>query len=250
MSKVSKDFILCTFSIIMVCWGVYMVFRYNGISLNDNSALYILYLLGGWSPTIASYVVLKKNKQIESFKGWVISIFDFKHNALSYLLVIGFSVLFILPQCLIAGYDNSTPFFAIIVMLPMMFLMGGLEETGWRYILQPDLEEKHSFVTSTVIVSLIWWLWHYPLFYMQDSLQGNNYFAFGIKVFGLSFALACIRKCTKSAWLCVLLHCIVNSLLGIYKIRENILGNLVTTAILIAVSLITITINEKKKIFD
>lgn len=249
MSKISKDFILYTFSILIVCWGVYMICSYNGVSLNDNYALYIPYLFIGWSPTIASYIVLKKNKQIDSFKGWIKNIFDFKHNALSYLLVIGLSVLFILPQCLIAGYDNGTPFFAIIVMMPMMLILGGLEEAGWRYILQPDLEERHSFVISTIIVSLIWWLWHYPLLYIQDSLQGNHYFVFGIKVFGLSFALACIRKCTKSVWLCVLLHCIVNSLLGIYKIRENILSNTVTTVILIVVSFIIMTIDEKNKIF-
>lgn len=43
-------------------------------------------------------------------------------------------------------------------MIPMMFVGGGLEEAGWRYILQPELEKKYSFTVSTIIVSIIWWL--------------------------------------------------------------------------------------------
>lgn len=57
MSKVSKDFIVCTFSIMLVCWGVCMICSYNGVLINEKYALYVPYLLGGWSPTIASYIV-------------------------------------------------------------------------------------------------------------------------------------------------------------------------------------------------
>ena len=107
------------------------------------------------------------------------------------------TILFIFPQCLISGYEKGAPIFAIIVMIPMMIFGGGLEEAGWRYILQPELEKKYPFTVSTIIVSVIWWLWHLPLFYIQGAAQyGQNYFAFGISVLGLSFALASIRKNT------------------------------------------------------
>ncbi len=57
MSKLSKEYLLYTFSIMLVCWGgICLVCNLNNISLNDNYLLYIPYLLGGWSPTIASYI--------------------------------------------------------------------------------------------------------------------------------------------------------------------------------------------------
>lgn len=251
MSKLSKDYLLCTFSIMIVCWGTCLVCSLNGISLNSNYLLYIPYLLGGWSPTIASFISLKKNSEVKNVKDWMRNVFDFKHNIFSYIMVVMLGVLFILPQCLISGYENGAPLFAIVVMIPMMLVGGGLEEAGWRYILQPELEKKHNYFISTIVVSVIWWLWHFPLFYIQGVSQyGQNYLAFAINILGLSFALASIKKNTNSVWLCVLFHCIVNSLSGIYMVNDNIVGNIVATMVLTFVSLIFNKINNDKKIFN
>lgn len=251
MSKLSKEYLLYVFSIMSVCWGICMVCSLNNISLNDNYLLYIPYMLGGWSPTIASFISLKKNNKIKNFKDWIGNIFDFKHSMFSYLMVVISGILFILPQCLISGYENGAPLFAIVVMIPVMMFGGGLEEAGWRYILQPELEKRYKFIISTVIVGAIWWLWHLPLFYIQGVFQyGKNYFVFGINVLGLSFVLASIRKNTNSVFLCVLFHCITNSLSGIYIINDNIFGSIVTTIILIFSSFILLKINDKKKIFS
>lgn len=251
MNKLSKDYLLYTFLIMLICWGICLLCSLNGTSLNDNYLLYVPYLLGGWSPTIASIFALKKNNKITDLKMWLKNVFDFKHNIVSYFMVVVLGILFILPQCFISGYESGAPLFAIIIMIPMMLIGGGLEEAGWRYILQPELEKKYKFTVSTLIVSLIWWVWHLPLFYIQGVSQyGQNYFAFGINVLGLSFALASIRKNTNSVWLCVLFHCIVNSLSGIYIINDNILGNIITSIILILSSLILVGTNNKKKIFS
>lgn len=251
MNKLSKEYLVFTFFIMILCWGICVLCSINGVLISNNYWLYIPYLLGGWSPTIASFIVLKKNNDVKSFKEWLKNIFDFKHNIMSYLMVIIFAVVYILPQCLISGYTSGAPLFAIIFMIPMMLIGGGLEEAGWRYILQPQLEKKYKFTTSTIIVSIIWWLWHLPLFFINGVSQyGTNYLAFGINILGLSFALATIRKNTNSVWLCVLFHCIINSLSGIYVINDNILGNIVTTIILISSSYILVKVNDMKKIFN
>ncbi len=158
MNKLSKFYLGCTFFIMLICWGICVICSLNGILLNENYLLYVPYLLGGWSPTIASFLSLKKNNSILNTKDWLKNIFDFKHNIYSYVMVILLGIIFILPQCFISGYENGAPLFAIIVMIPMMLIGGGLEEAGWRYILQPELEKEYSFTTSTLIVSIIWWI--------------------------------------------------------------------------------------------
>lgn len=251
MSKLGKDYLLFTFTIMIVCWGICAICSLNGILLKENYLLFIPYILGGFSPTIASFLALKSNKKIVNMKSWIKAVFDFKHSILSYLMVIIFGILFIVSQCLISGYENGAPLYAIIFMIPMMLFGGGLEETGWRWILQPELEQKHNFIISTIIVSLIWWMWHLPLFFIQGLPQyGQNFFAFGISTLGLSFALACIRKCTNSVWLCVLFHCLVNSLSGIFIVHDNIYGNSVEAIVLILSAYIFIKINNKKKVFN
>lgn len=44
------------------------------------------------------------------------------------------------------------------------FLLGGIEEIGWRGYLQPRLQERTSVLTASIVVGLLWWAWHLPLF--------------------------------------------------------------------------------------
>lgn len=250
MSRLSRNYLGLTFLIMLICWGTCFLCSLAGISLENNKLLYLPYLLGGLSPTIASYLALRRSGGTANLKKWLKSIFDFKHNIFSYLMVVVVAVMFILPQCLISGYENGAPVFAIIVMVPMMMICGGLEEAGWRYILLPELEKKYSFTVSVIVVSVIWWLWHLPLFYIQGTGQyGQDYFAFGISVLGMSFALAGIRKSTGSIWLCVLFHSIVNSLMGIYILNDNIWGNIAAAVIMIVCSYALVNISGKTKMF-
>ena len=136
MGKLSGVYLRYTFSIMLLGWGTCVCFSLNGVSLNDNYFLYVPYLLGGWSPTIASFFVLKKTGGIANISDWLKNIFDFRQTVVSYFLVAILAIIFILPQCLISGYENRMPLFAIFVMIPMMIVGGGLEEAGWRYILR------------------------------------------------------------------------------------------------------------------
>ncbi len=59
MSKLSKTYLSYTFLIMLVCWGTCVLCSFNDISLSDHKLLLIPYLLGGLSPTIASYLSFK-----------------------------------------------------------------------------------------------------------------------------------------------------------------------------------------------
>ena len=212
--------------------------------MNNNFLLYVPFVLGGWSPTIASFIVCKKR-----FKEWLADIFDLKHGILMYILVAVLGVLFILPKCLVSGYENGYPLYMIVFIIPTMLFGGGLEEASWRHILQPEMEKKYNFIVSTLVVAVIWFVWHLPLFYIQATAQdGLNLVAFSVRVFGFSFALAAVKKITSSTWLCVLFHCLVNALTQVYHVGDSIDGDIVSAVILIVVSLILVAVNEKKKV--
>lgn len=98
MSKLNKNYLSLTFLIMLIGWGICLLYSFNGASLNDNKWLYAPYLLGGWSPTIASYLSLKSNSKVADIKEWLKNIFDFQHNIFSYLMVVMMAVIFILPQ--------------------------------------------------------------------------------------------------------------------------------------------------------
>lgn len=45
------------------------------------------------------------------------------------------------------------------------------EEVGWRGFALPRLQQKYSQLTSTVILSMIWALWHLPAFWFSTGLS-------------------------------------------------------------------------------
>ena len=124
--------------------------------------------------------------------------------------------MYVLPQCIAGGYEKGAPIYALIVLIPMMIFGGGLEEAGWRYILQPELEEKCHYIVATIIVAVIWWLWHFPLFHINGvGQQGHSYIASG----------------------------------AIYKIDDGIKPKAVMAGIMIVITLLIVYVNNRKKIF-
>lgn len=250
MSKLAGQYLSVTFAIMTICWGICLLCSFWGIYLDEILLLYIPFLLGGLSPTIASYIVLKKNGMVPNFKAWIRATFDFKHGVVSYLLLPIFAGIFFFCLCSISGYESGAPMMALVVMIPMMLLGGGLEEAGWRGILQPELEKKYGYTKATILVAIVWWLWHTPLFFIVGVSQyGADFVAFGIDVIGLSFALSAIKKITTSTFLCVAFHCLINSLHGVYIVGENVMGNFCASAALIIFSYVIIRIQRNLRIF-
>jgi uncharacterized protein len=65
-------------------------------------------------------------------------------------------------------------FFAVTLLI-----QGGNEEPGWRGFLQPELQMRFSPFAAALLVSLVWSLWHLPLFL-------NGFYADGGLVAGMA----------------------------------------------------------------
>ena len=65
----------------------------------------------------------------------------------------------------------------LITNIFLMFLVNGLvngEEFGWRGFALPSLQKKYSALTSSLILGLIWFLFHLPLFFTRGGGAGGN----------------------------------------------------------------------------
>ncbi len=246
--SISAQFLLLTGAIAFVSWGACVAFNLSGFSLNQDYWMYLPYMAGVWSPTIASYFVLKSNHQISGFKEWLKNVFDGKRPIWMYLFVILLASSYFIPQILIFGITEMKPAYMLIILVPLMLFCGGLEEAGWRYILQPELDTKVGYILSSIIVSAIWAVWHLPLFFIAGSSQSEmNFGVFAIGIVGLTFVLGALRKVTKSVFLCVLLHCLVNVGKGVFIFEDTLWGSVVETALLIIISVCVVAFYERKE---
>lgn len=237
--KVVLQFITITFLIGWTLFGAFYVLR-------DSPVADIPYMLAGLSPAIASYIVLKKNKRVGGLKEWLKNIFNVKARFSSYLLTVFLSALYIVPSIIISGISKVQPFYMFFYFLPLALLAGGLEEPGWRYILQPELDKKFGYIFTSVIVGIIWALWHLPLYITPEVNQaGRNFGWFAIMVIGGAFALGAIIKVTKNVFLCMLFHCLINAAGITVVVNETFLGNLIPSLLLIVVSTLIVLIAKE-----
>jgi membrane protease YdiL (CAAX protease family) len=86
---------------------------------------------------------------------------------------------------------NAAPSFPFLLTIPatiIFFLFFGPvpEEMGWRGYALDRLQEKRGPWAGSLLLGLIWGLWHLPLFFMGGSFQ--NTLSFGTVGFWLFFA--------------------------------------------------------------
>ncbi len=91
-------------------------------------------------------------------------------------------------------------------------LLGGLEEIGWRGYLLPRLQSRIGPIAASVVIGLVWSLWHAPLFLLTSTSQASmSPTWFTLHAVALSLVLTWIYNGSGgSVLLAVLFHGVVN----------------------------------------
>lgn len=102
-----------------------------------------------------------------------------------------------------------------LIVILLLLLGSFAEEMGWRSFALPRLQEKHTPIKATFILTLFWWLWHLPTYWtlplaMNAVAQYGFALAFGIQfIVLLALSVLCTWVYNGSGgvvWLPVLLH--------------------------------------------
>ena len=134
------------------------------------------------------------------------------------LLITGGFCLPALVYALLCGAPNGSPWYmfplGFLIMIPFV---GIAEETGWRGLLQPELDKRMPYPFSVLLTAAIWFVWHFPVFIDPTSNHyGDSIIGFGITIFIWAFALAAIYKSTKSVIACALYHTFIDAIGSVY----------------------------------
>lgn len=167
-------------------------------------------MLGGVSSAIwGGYVSIRYHHS--SFKQLVRDFFQVKQAPLNYLLVLIFIGLDFLPQVFSGEMIIPTWYFPIILFVKAL-VFGGIEEIGWRHFFQPTLQEKLTYLVSTLCTFVAWSLWHLLYFYIDGSMATVHLLPFLLGLLSNCFILSAIYTKTRSLWLCVMTHALINAL--------------------------------------
>ncbi len=132
-----------------------------------------------------------------------------------------------LPELL---QDSSVAF--SFLMLPINFFLSWIaffgEEYGWRYYLQPALQERFGKRRGILVLGLLWALWHINIDFMYYSVEhGLEMFLAQIVTciaLGIFFGYAYMK--TNNIWVPVILHYMNNNLISVLSGGDaNVLQN-------------------------
>ncbi len=208
-----------------------------------------LYVL---SPAIASYIVLKKNHHITSFRDWLKTVFYVKNSFFSYMFIIGSLTLYFLIHLVVSNStSNKLPFYMFFLNLPNNLFIGGLEEAGWMYILQPALIKRYGFFLSSIFVGSLWFVWHIPLFFIPGTSHYSgliNIGMFAIQLISFRFIYGAIYKITHKGhvFMSVLFHTMFNAaspVIGILPMTWK--GTILANFTIVSISIVSVILCNK-----
>ena len=210
-------FLLYTFSITWICWLIIIIGNkyFNNLWYGE-PLFWMPYVIGGLGPAISSYIIYRQFSEDFSEKSFVRFVFGKKIDGKVWLIFGLFSLWRLFMIWIAFGINRPISILSIIINLPLLILLGGLEELGWRGILQPKLEKVVNYLPSVFIVGAIWSIWHLPLWFIKGTVQGS--FPFGLYLFSgiiLTSSFTTLYKYTNNLSLCVLSHAWFNGCIGL-----------------------------------
>ena len=196
--------------IFVICVMVFLL-RGIGIQMDYATAFGMLAIVaGGISSALWGAVVTKKYRK-STLKGILIDFFNVKQAWPAYLLA---AMFLLLDFCYVAfgGKLEISSWYLPVVLFIKAIAFGGIEEIGWRYTFQPILEERINYIASTLITFGLWGIWHFMYFYIEGSFSQVHAVDFLLGLLTSCFLLSALYNKTKSLWICVMTHALINVL--------------------------------------
>ena len=253
-------FFLITFLATFSLWFAGAYFSFHG----ENNRLYMLLMLPGlMAPFLISLLMILISKNADVKKDFINRLINPRLIQLKMLPLF----VFLMPLSVLISIILSLPFggsllqfeFAegfsfssgFVPVLLILLLAASFEELGWRGYAFDSLQSRYTYFTASLLFSILWSLWHFPLLFVKNSYQyeifhENVWFAVNFFVsivpIGMIISWICLKN-RKSVLAAILFHFIINISQEILNITQ--MTKCIETVVLIGVALAIIVLIKR-----
>lgn len=164
-------YFLLAFGISWLSWLPAILDYYQGGGHSRDSTTYLI--IGSYGPALAALTVSASSCGVTGVKRLLKRLLPEGAGIRWYLAALYGPLLIGLPMILVLGIAGPSPVLSklpiALVYVPLFgltaFLIQGPlgEELGWRGYALPQLQRGHGPLVASVILGVIWALWHFPL---------------------------------------------------------------------------------------
>jgi len=222
----------------------------------------VLWLVMGYMPTLAAVIVTGLTQGREGvralFRKLLIARVGFKW----YLFAIFGLAVVCIVDILLSNQLGSSPArlilpeealaagpIGLLLNAVLGFLIRGVfngEELAWRGAALPRLQAKYNALTSSLILSIPWILFHLPLFFTKGSTQENmSFVAYAVQLAATSILFTWLYNNTRgSVLLAYLMHAAMNTWTEFFAIDPaNPFQGWMLNGVLIVIAVIAIAVS-------
>ena len=202
-----------------VFWGPLALFKVPTISFVSDvkgpAWAIALYITGGFVPSLLGIILTWKKEGVSGLRKLGQPIIQFKFGwrwyVFTFLIVIAGTAGQLTINKLLGNTFPGSLFLAQLgSFLPLLILGPLSEEIGWRGYALGRLQTRWNALISSLIIGLVWALWHLPLFLMVGTSQhelGLPFVGFLVVIMANSIFYTWLYNNTEqSLWSAILFH--------------------------------------------
>ena len=199
-------YFLLTFAYSWVIW-IPSVLDGIGIELPLNMTGYstVVVIIGAFAPLLAAITLIVREEGWKGTRVFLRQALDTHIRPVFLVVALALPVLIHLIAHYLAlgvGLDVAKTLFPaeapaapIVLAIPYFILMvvigGGQEEFGWRGYAQEPLQERIGIIPASLVIGVIWGIWHLPLWFMRGDLHSAySFLAFVMMTTSISIIYA------------------------------------------------------------
>lgn len=182
----------------IISWAIWLPLYEHAFGVSNLPTLPYHHGIGGLGPLIASFLTTWIYQQSEGVNQLIKKCLQVQ--PLIYLTIALLSPFLLAFLATIINYfvDNSPinisglltskefPQFNLLTFFIYNLIFFGFgEEVGWRGFALPRFQEKFNALTSSIILTVFWALWHLPLFFYRPGYTSMDF----VGIFGWTFSL-------------------------------------------------------------
>lgn len=192
-------------------------------------------MVGAFGPAVAGAILIRAAGG--SLRAWVRDAFVWRVPLRWYAVAIGFP-LALAAATAVAVWLGGTELdpavlserlpFVVGSFLVVLFVGGGQEEFGWRGYALPRLQDRTDATVASVVIGVVWALWHLPLVVLESGLYPDRPFGtYFVFVVAASVVFTWLYNETGgSIVLPMLMHAGINTAGGLVPVPAEALGGI------------------------